>query len=181
MAFLDPLFNPVLLPLLNKSPFLGILLLAFVISLLITLVYKYFTNQEEMKRLKEQQKEFQRRMKELKSNPEEMMSVQKEAMKTNMEYMKHSFKATLITMLPVLIIFGWMTAHLAYEPIYPNEKYSITAQFAPGVSGEAELSVDEETTLQSEAKQTIEGAHATWRLQSSSGEHFLTVKLGDEK
>ncbi|MBI2666301.1 DUF106 domain-containing protein [Candidatus Woesearchaeota archaeon] len=181
MAFLDPIFNPVLLPLLNKSPFLGIVVLGFVISLLITLVYKYFTNQEEMKRLKDQQKEFQQRMKGLKSNPDEMMSVQKEAMKANMEYMKHSFKATLITMLPVLIIFGWMTAHLAYEPIYPGEKYSITAQFAPGVSGDAELLVDEGTTILGNAKQKIEGAHASWQLQSQEGEHFLTVRTGQEQ
>jgi len=101
MAFLDPILNPVLLPLLNWSPFWGICLVAFIISLLITLAYKLFTNQNEVKRLKEEQKEFQKRIKELRQNPEEMMKVQKDAMKKNMEYMKHSFKPTLITMLPI--------------------------------------------------------------------------------
>lgn len=180
MSFLDPVLNPVLMPLLNKSPFLAILLLSLVISLIIILVYKYFTNQEEMKRLKEEQKEYQKKMKELKNKPEEMMKIQKEAMKKNMDYMKHSFKATLITMLPVILIFGWMNAHLAYEPIYPGERYSITALFEKGVTGEAELIVGEGTELLSEPKQQI-NSEVTWNLRSDEGEHILTVKTDSDE
>ncbi len=176
MTFLDPLFNPLLGGLLNASPFWAIVVISFAISLLISLAHKYLTNQEEMKYLKNQQKEFQKRMKELKSNPEEMMKVQKEAMQSNMLYMKHSFKVSLITMLPIIIIFSWMNAHLAYEPIFPDEKYSLTTQFSPGVTGEAELVIDEGTALLSEGTQKIEGAHATWQLQSTEGEHLLQVK-----
>jgi len=181
MAFLDPVLNPILQPLLNTSPFWAIVILALVISLAITLVYKYATNQDEMKRLKLEQKEYQKRLKGLRSQPDEMMKVQKEAMKKNMDYMKHSFKATLITMLPILIIFGWMSAHLMYEPIYPGERFGITASFSEGLTGEAELIVDEGVELLSEPKQKINGA-ATWNLKSSSGEHFVTVKTnGDEQ
>ncbi len=177
MAFLDPIFNPVLQPLLNISPFLGILIVSLVISLITVLVYKYFTNQVEMKRLKEQQKEYQQRMKELRDNPSEMMKVQKEAMSKNFEYMKHSLRATLITMLPIILIFGWMTAHLAYEPIYPGETYSVSATFKEGVTGEAELVVDKNTELLSPKMQPITSA-TSWNLKSMEGEHFLTVKVG---
>lgn len=180
MAILDPILNPIMQPLLNLSPFLGILILAFVISLLITLAYKYLTNQQEMKRLKDEQKEFQKKMKELRSNPEELLKIQKEAMSKNFEYMKQSFKPTLYTMLPILLIFGWMSAHLAYEPIFPNEKYGITAEFAEGVKGEAELVVDEGTQLSSEAAQAINGA-VTWNLKSSAGKHDLTVKTKESE
>src|SRR3989344_3947495 len=134
MVFLDPVLNPLMKPLLALGPLWAVVVLSFLISVIIVLVYKFFTKQDEMKRLKEQQKEFQKRMKELRSNPDEMMKVQKEAMKANMEYMKHSFKATLITMLPVILIFGWMNAHLAYEPIFPEETYSVSAQFSEGVT-----------------------------------------------
>src|SRR3989338_1531895 len=122
-SFLDPVLNPVFQPLLNRSPLFVILFFVFIISFVIVFVYKYATNQEEMGRLKGQQKEFQKKLKELRDKPEEMMKVQKEAMKVNMDYMKHSFKATLITLLPILLIFGWMTAHLAFEQIYPGERY----------------------------------------------------------
>lgn len=179
MAFVDPVLNPVLQPLLNASPVSVIIGVSLLVSVLITLVYKYMTNQNEMKRLKEQQKEFQKRMKELRSNPDEMMKVQKEAMKANMEYMKQSLKPTLITMLPIILIFTWMAGHLSYEPVYPDEQYSITAAFKDGVTGKAELLADEGTKLSSEAAQEIKDGSVTWNLKSDMGEHALTVKVGE--
>jgi len=181
MAFLDPVFNPILMPLVNKSPFLAVLILSFVISLIIVVIYKFFTNQDEMKRLKEEQKEYQIKMKGMRDKPEEMMKVQKEAMKKNMEYMKHSFKATLITFLPIILIFGWMSAHLAYEPIYPGESYSVTAVFAKGVIGDVELIVDQGSTLISDSKREIIDGQATWNLKSDAGEQVLIVKLGNDE
>lgn len=182
MAFLDTVFDPIFGPVLQLGPFWALLIFSLLISLIIVLVYKYFTNQQEMKRLKEQQKEFQKKMKELKSDPEAMMKVQKEAMGVNMQYMKHSLKATLITMLPVILIFGWMNSHLANEPIFPGEPYGITASFAAGVSGTAELIVDQGTELLSEAQPPIASPGvASWRLKSTEGSHTLTVKTGQEQ
>lgn len=180
MTFLDPVLNPVLEPLLNINPFLGILVISLVISVIVTVAYKYLTNQTEMKRLKEEQKNYQKRMKELKEHPEEMVKIQKEAMKKNMEYMKHSFKPTLFTMLPLLLIFSWMTGHLMFEPIYPGETYSITATFQEGIIGTAELLVDAETEIINENIQEINEAvgTVTWNLKSLAGEHLLTVKKG---
>ena len=147
MAFLDFL-NPILQPIITKSPLLTIFIVSLIISLLIVLVYKYFTNQQEMKQIKDAQKEFQKKMKESKNHPEELMKLQKEAMSKNFEYMKHTLKATLITMLPVLLIIGWMNGHLAFEPIFPQETYSITASFAKGVTGDAELLLGNGTELE---------------------------------
>ena len=181
MVFLDPVLNPVFLPVLNFSPMFAILLLSFLISLIILVVYKFFTNQAEMKRLKETQTEYQKKMKELRNNPEELMKVQKEAMKQNMDYMKHSFKATLITFLPVILIFGWMNAHFAYDPILPNSLYEITTTFGAGAGENAELVVDKNNTeIINDAQQKIVDDKATWRLRSLEGEHIFTVRVGKE-
>ncbi|HLD40425.1 MAG TPA: EMC3/TMCO1 family protein [Candidatus Nanoarchaeia archaeon] len=179
MVFLDPVLNPVLGPFLNWNPALLILFVSLIISVIITVVYKFATNQKEMKRLKEQQKEFQKSMKELRHNPEEMMKIQKEAMKSNMDYMKHSLKSTLITMLPIILIFSWMAGHLSFEPIYPGEQYSMTATFAKGVTGNAQLIPDKGTELSSEATQPIINREVTWRMKSTEGSHLLTVKSGE--
>src|SRR3989338_1781340 len=85
MTFLDTIFNPVFLPLLHFNVFVGIIVLSALITLVVTLGYKYFSNQDEMKRMKERQKEFQVQMKSLRDKPEEMMKVQKEAMSVNFE------------------------------------------------------------------------------------------------
>ena len=179
MAFLDPVLNPVLLPFLQASPLWGIVALALFLSIVITLAYKYLTDQVVMKSLRDQQKEFQQRMKALRDNPSEMMKVQKEAMKANLDYFKQSWnwKVILATMLPVMLIFGWMAAHLANEPIYPDETYSISAVFVKGASGNAELVADTGTQILSPAKQPVT-SEITWQLKSTQGEHTLTIKSG---
>ena len=179
MAFLDPVLNPLLQPLLNASPFWLIVVLSFAVSAIITLVYKLMTNQVLMKSMKERQKEYSKQMKELRSEPEKMMKVQKEAMKANMDYMKLSFKPTLVTMLPIILLFGWMAGHLAYEPIYPGETYSITAMFDEGVTGIAELVVNEGTESQGDTQQNIVDQKASWELKSNAGKHLLGVKVGN--
>ncbi len=82
--------------------------ISFFITLIITVAYKYFTDQNLMKSLKEDTKRLQSDMKNHKDNPTKMMEIQKEAMEKNMKYMMHSFKPTLITLIPLLIIFAWL-------------------------------------------------------------------------
>ena len=52
MAILDPVLDPILGPVLNWNPIVGIILIAAVITVVITLAYKFLTDQEKMKHLK---------------------------------------------------------------------------------------------------------------------------------
>jgi len=89
--------------------------IAFLITLVMTLVTKYFTDQNRMKELKDIQKACNIRLKDAKGNPAEMQKVQTEVMECSMELMKHSFKPLLITMIPLLLIFYWIRNF--YAPI----------------------------------------------------------------
>ena len=73
---LDPIFSPIL----NFPPLIGIIVMSFVVTVIITLIYKLVTDQEVMKTLKGDMKHFQKEMKKLKDNPKKMMEVQKKAM-----------------------------------------------------------------------------------------------------
>ncbi len=181
MAFLDPIFDPIFGPILNYSPLLGIVVIALFITIIVIAAYWKFTDQKVMKALKAEQKEFQARMKELREHPEQMMKVQKEAMSKNMEYFKHSMKPTLITMIPILLIFGWMSGAIAYEPIFPDESFVVTADFAKGVSGNANLVLPVGMSFaNSEASQEILDSQASWRLRAAEeGEYAITVSLGE--
>ncbi|RLG10826.1 hypothetical protein DRN69_08545 [Candidatus Pacearchaeota archaeon] len=77
-------------------------------SIFITLIYKYATNQQEMKRLKDELKELQKKAKEHKNEPEKVLEIQKELASKNLEYMKHSFKPMIYTFIPIIIVFWWL-------------------------------------------------------------------------
>jgi len=124
-GILSPIFDPLL-----KLPMLWVIvIMSFLITFLITLIYKFTTNQSLMKDLKNEMKELQKEMKELKSEPQKMMAVQKKAMQSNMKYMSHSMRSMLFTFIPIILIFGWMNANLAYEPIVPNQEFTTSVLF----------------------------------------------------
>ena len=125
----EGLLNPVFGPLLNLSPFWVVTIISALVSLIITVIYKFSTNQNLMKQLKDEMKELQKEMKELKNDPKKMMEVQTKAMQTNSKYMMQSMKSTLITFIPIILIFGWMNANIAYEPILPGQEFTINALF----------------------------------------------------
>lgn len=175
-SFLDPVLGPVLL----LPPLFGLILLSFVISLIITVIYKYTTDQNMMKQLKDEIKEFQKEIKELRSNPEKAMQVQKEAMKTNMKYMSMSMKATLITFIPIIFIFGWMSSHLALESLKPNEPFTVTMAFDEMVSGEAHLVVPTGMTIDGDSTKEVSGNNIFWSVKGGEGTHLLEYEFDDK-
>ncbi|OYT41536.1 hypothetical protein B6U80_01185 [Candidatus Pacearchaeota archaeon ex4484_26] len=89
-------------------PAVFMIVISFIISIFITLIYKYATNQQEMKRLKDELKELQKKAKEHKNEPEKVLEIQKELASKNLEYMKHSFKPMIYTFIPIIIVFWWL-------------------------------------------------------------------------
>ena len=173
---LETLLYPVFGFVLVWPPWLGVLFISFVLTLITTIVYKYTTNQSEMKRLKEETKMYQKKIKELKNNPKKAMEVQKQAMSVNMEYMKHSFRPMIYTMLPLIIIFGWLNASYNYNPILPNVPLNVSVA-TQGLEGkEVTLEAYPEMKLLSEAKQTVIGEAAQWTIQGEKGDYKLVFK-----
>jgi uncharacterized membrane protein (DUF106 family) len=102
--FFDWLFRPIL----GLGEGLAVVVISLLLTLLINIMYKLFTDQELMKSLKKELKDIQKEMKTLKDNPEKFMAAQKKAMEKNLTYMKHSMRPTLITFVPLILIFGWL-------------------------------------------------------------------------
>jgi len=107
---LDSFFNWIFGPIINNlSPLLSMIIITFLITLIVTIIYKYLSNQSEIKTAKEETKIFQKELKKHKDNPQKMMELNQEIMKRSAVLMKNSFKPTLITFIPIIIIFGWLS------------------------------------------------------------------------
>lgn len=94
--------------LITTYPKVSVIAISFLITLVMTLVTKKFTNQTRMKELKGIQKACQIKLKDNRGNPEEAGKIQKEMMGCSMELMKHSFKPMLITFIPLIVFFYWI-------------------------------------------------------------------------
>jgi len=95
-------------------PRTSIILLAFLVTLIMTLITKYTTNQDRMKELREIQKACRIRLKKDKLDKK----AQEQMMECSMELMKHSFKPLLISFIPLIIFFWWIRG--IYSEILPG-------------------------------------------------------------
>jgi uncharacterized membrane protein (DUF106 family) len=175
MSFLDPVFGWTLL----FHPFVGILLLSLIITLIINIIYKYTTDQKEMKRLKDQIEDYRKKIKASRDNPKKMMKLNNEAMGVNMEYLGKSLKPTLYTFIPIIFIFAWMNAHYTYDVVAPNEPVIAHAYFLEGFDGQATLTAptlstkDVQSTIQLNEDDEPTAAFA---LSGPVGQHPFTVQ-----
>jgi len=177
----ESVLNPIFSPLLNLPTLWAVIFLSFIISLIITIIYKYTTDQNLMKQLKEEIKTFQKQIKELKKEPEKAMQIQKKSMQTNMKYMMQSMKSTLYSFIPIILIFGWMNANFAYESIMPGQEFTTTVIFENNANGFIELSVPEGITISGKTKKEIKDSEVTWLLSGERGEYLLEYIFDGKK
>ena len=106
LSIIDIFFNPVFGWMFKIPPILAILILAFLLGLISTLLQKYLTNQGKMRRLKEDTKRLQEQYKKLmKEDPHKAIKIQQKMLPLQMDLMKESFKPLLVTLIPFLLIF----------------------------------------------------------------------------
>jgi len=104
--------------LMTTYPKESVIIIAFLVTLITTLITKKYTNQNRMKELKQIQKACQIKLKDNAGNPAKMAEIQKEMMACSMELLKHSFKPMFFTMIPLLILFWWIRG--VYSPIFSS-------------------------------------------------------------
>lgn len=173
-SFLDPVADFIFGPLLGLPPFWGILAIAVLISVIVTVVYKLVTPQQLMRQLKDEMKTLQKEMKELKSDPQKAMHVQQQVMAANAKYMKHSLKPTFITLIPVILIFGWLQAHLAFEPLMPGQEFTITVVPQKGYTGNISVEVPEGLEATAPAEKDVTNGHVLFTFRGrQAGEYTL--------
>ncbi|MBI4738211.1 DUF106 domain-containing protein [Candidatus Woesearchaeota archaeon] len=176
----ESILNPLFGPLLALDPLYFILLMSFLVSLLITLVYKWMTDQVMMKELKDKLKEHQQKMKEHKGDTKKVLELQKSAMELNMKYMMSSIKPTLVTFLPIIVIFGWLANAIAYEPLLPNQQFSTTLAFADGISGNVNVDVPQGVYVIGNSTKTIDAGKAVFAFKGEEGDYLLVFTVNEQ-
>ena len=130
--FLNSILDPILNPLLNlfndpNNPMFGaifgVFIIATIIAFFITLANKLLVDQERLKSVQGEMKEYQQEMMKAQKSgdPKAMKAVQTkqaEFMNLQKEMMMNSFKPMIVTFIPIIIIFYWMSGNPLINQLY---------------------------------------------------------------
>lgn len=165
--------DPLLGPLLKLGPFWTVVIISLLLAVLTTLVYKWVTDQARMKELRERASALQKEIKQAsKDDPKKALELQKKLFAMSKEQMMSSFKPMIITMLPLLIIFGWLNTHMGYEPLQAGQEFTTTMTFDKNVQGNATINALQLEVLDDKTR-PIEEGKTRWRLTGKAGRYDI--------
>jgi Predicted membrane protein len=103
--------------LMNLNATFGMLVVVALITLVTTLVQKYGTDQETLKKLKEEQKIMQEDMKKYKNDPEKMMEFNKKQMEHMPKIMDITMRPMIYTFIPFILFFRWFNDYFTVNSV----------------------------------------------------------------
>jgi len=90
-----------------------LVILALIFTALTTFVYKKFTNQQELKNIKDEMTNLRTSMKDHKDNPDKLAEINKKILELTGKQMRSAFspKLMLVNLLPIFIVLGWINSN----------------------------------------------------------------------
>ena len=99
--------NPTAGALLNWNLTLGMSIIIMIISIFMTLVQKYATDQKTLKEMREEQKILQEEMKKYKNHPEKVAELSRKQLEFIPRTMRLTMRPIVYTAIPLILFFRW--------------------------------------------------------------------------
>ena len=109
----NAILNPTAGSLLNWNMTLGMVILIFLLSVFMTLIQKYTTDQKAMREIREDQKKMQEDMKKFEVGSKEHTELSMKSMKSIGPMFRHSMRPIIYTAIPIILLFRWFTDFFA--------------------------------------------------------------------
>lgn len=110
------ILNPIILPIFSWNLTWGMILLVAFITIIITLVQKYATDQVTLKSIKEENKKIQLEMKQHKNDAGKSAELMSKNLKLSWEMMQHSMRPIIFTGIPLVLLFRWFIDYFSAIP-----------------------------------------------------------------
>jgi len=107
------ILDPTAGSLLNWNITYGMFIVVMIISLIVTLIQKYGTDQETLREIKKEQKIIQEEMKKYKHDPERLFEFNKKQMEIIPKTFDITLKPIIYTAIPFILFFRWFNDYFS--------------------------------------------------------------------
>jgi uncharacterized membrane protein (DUF106 family) len=115
------IFDILFLPFRNMSPWIGMILVSFLTGLLMLFVFKWTSNQQGIRKVKNRIKAHLLELRLFKDSMSQSFRSQGNILRCNLRYIGYSAKPMLVMILPLILILIQLNFWFGYESLRPNE------------------------------------------------------------
>jgi len=118
------------MPFRNAEPFWGFMAICMVVTTIVVIIFKYLTNQKEIKVVKDRIKLHFMEIRIYKDDLREVLKAQKEILKNNFWYVIYNIQGAIPIGIVFLLALSQINLRYGYTPILPGETFDVKVIYA---------------------------------------------------
>ncbi len=116
------IFNLIFFPFRSMNPWVGMILISFLTALLMLFVFRFTSNQEGIKRVKNKIKAHLLELRLFKDSMSLSFKAQGNILRCNLRYISYSTKPMLVMIIPLILILIQLNFWFGYEALTPGQE-----------------------------------------------------------
>ncbi len=169
----------------NMNPWIGMILISVLTALLMLFVFRFTSNQEGIKRVKNKIKAHLLELRLFKDSLSLSFKAQGNILRYNLRYISYSTKPMLVMIIPLILILIQLNFWFGYEALTPGQETILKVKLEEGhnpLDIDVALKPSSGFDIQTPLLRIEEGREISWRLQArEKGVHDLTFIVNGQK
>lgn len=126
------IFELIFFPFLSMSPWIGMILISFLTSLLMLFVFRFTSNQKGIRQVKNKIKAHLLELRLFKDSLSLSLKAQGNILRYNLKYIGYSAKPLLVMIIPLILILIQLNLWFGYDALTPGQKTILKVKLEEG-------------------------------------------------
>lgn len=179
------IFEIIFFPFRNMSPWIGMILISFLTALLMLFVFRFTSNQQGIKNVKNKIKAHLLEFRLFKDSLNILLKAQGKILRYNLKYIGYSAKPLLVMIIPLILILIQLNLWFGYNSITPGQKAVLKAELEMNQSlldTEFKIETSSGLVVETAPLRIEEKGEVNWRLHiKEAGIHELTLTVNGQR
>ncbi len=179
------IFSGIFYPFRGFNPWVGMTVISLLTAVLMLVAYRYTSNQEAIRTLKDRIKAHLLELLLYRDNLSATLRSQGKILGYNARYLGHSFRPALVMIVPLVLTVIHLDLWFGYRTLHPGETALVKVRLREGTrpsSLSAALDADAGVVADTPALRIDRDGEIDWRVRATKpGTHELSVRIGGER
>jgi hypothetical protein len=179
------IFEILFLPFKNMSPWIGMFVVSLLTGLLMLFIYKFTSNQEGIRKVKNKIKAHLLELRLFKDSLSISFKAQGNILRANFKYIGYAMKPLLVMIIPVMFILIQLNFWFAYASFDPNQQTILRVQLMEGVplmDTQIDIKTSSHIVLETPPLRIMESNEINWRIRTEEiGVHEIIIMVDGQE